>query len=434
MKQTPQDYFLRRELNDEVHTHQYEKLSPPERASCIALLVNEAERAKEWEHLAELCEIYGLTLPEKESKNLHMDMGEFRLKVERHQEFTRYTFVRQGGGEAPFSDPAANHVPEQWLSTIPGKTLVAAHVGIMQGEPDGIPPTLAEITGYFETETLSGSRAGSSSSLVFTDFRIREDGFSRFLVIANSRLPTQNGRLLLRILDVETYRMLALIALPEARSLIAKIPALDAQLTTITDAISQGSEMNDEALLEDISKFAAQLESLISSTYYRFAATRAYFGVVANRLAELRETPLEGIPTLGGFLNRRMEPARNTCESAGKSLDQLSNRINHASQLLRTRMDVRREAQNQDLLAALNRRFHLQLGLQQTVGRLTIAVFTYYSVNLIGYVSDALAVHFHWALNTVEIEAASIPFVALIAYFLVGRKVRNALVNSESLK
>ena len=430
----PEDYSLRCELNDEVHTHQYEKLNPPERAFCIALLVNEAERAKEWEHLAELCKIYGLTLPEKESKNLHMDMGEFRLKVERHQEFTRYTFVRrQGRIDAPFSDPAANHVPDEWLSTIPGKTLVAAHVDIMQGDPLDAQPSLAEIAAYFETDTLAGSRAGSSSSLVFTDFRIGKDGFSRFLVIANSRLPTQNGRLLLRILDVETYRMLALIALPEARSLIAKIPALDAQLTTITDAISQGSEMNDEALLEDISKFAAQLESLTSSTYYRFAATRAYFGVVANRLAELRETPIEGIPTLGGFLNRRMEPARNTCESAGKSLDQLSNRISHASQLLRTRIDVRREAQNQDLLAALNRRFHLQLRLQQTVGRLTIAVFTYYTVNLIGYVSDALAVHFHWALNTVEIEAASIPFVALIAYFLVGRKVRNALVNSEFL-
>ncbi|HQT26563.1 MAG TPA: DUF3422 family protein, partial [Burkholderiales bacterium] len=180
--------------------------------------------------------------------------------------------------------------------------------------------------------------------------------------------------------------------------------------------------------------FATMLEGIVSSSYYRFAATPAYFGMVANRLAELRETQLEGIPTLGGFLNRRLEPARNTCESAGKWMDLLSSRISQASQLLRTRIDVKREEQNQDLLAALNRRFHLQLRLQQTIGRLTIAVFTYYSVNLIGYVVDAIDARYHLSVNTFEIEALSIPFVALVAYFLVGRKVRHALVNSESLK
>lgn len=434
MKPLPEDHILRRELNDEVHTHQYERLMPPERVSCIVVLVGEEERVAEWLHLASLCSIYGQALPDAGSKNLHWDFGEFRLKVERHQEFTRYTFVREGGDEDPFSDSVMNYVPSDWLSSVPGKTLVAANVAVLRGEDGAPPPSFTEVSRHFETDKLAGSSMGSSSSLVFTDFRIGNDGFSRFLVIANSRLPTQNGRLLQRLLDVETYRMLALMALPEARSLISKIPAMDAQMTTITDAISQGSDMNDEALLEDISKFAARLESLISTTYYRFAATRAYFGVVASRLAELREMPLEGIPTFGGFLNRRLEPARNTCESAAKSLEQLSSRINHASQLLRTRIDVRREAQNQDLLAAMNRRFHLQLRLQQTVGRLTIAVFTYYSVNLIGYVVDALDARFHFALNTFEVEAASIPFVALIAYFLVGRKVRSALVNSESLK
>ncbi|MBY0579073.1 MAG: DUF3422 domain-containing protein [Burkholderiales bacterium] len=433
MNPLPEDYTLRRELNDEVHTHQYEKLVPPERLSYIALLVNIEERAREWAHLARLCSIYGQVLPRGESKNLHMDLGEFRLKVERHQEFTRYTFVKQGVFDDPFENPVTNHVPGDWLAALPGKTLVAAHIGVVRGEAGEAPPALDEIACYFETDTLAGSRAGSSSSLVFTDFRIREDGFSRFLVIANSRLPTQNGRLLLRLLDVETYRMLALMALPEARSMIAKMPAMDAQLTKVTNAISQGSEENDEALLEDLSKFAAQLESLISLTSYRFAATRAYFGLVANRLAELRETPMEGIPTFGGFLNRRMEPARNTCESAGKWLDLLSNRINQASQLLRTRIDVRREKQNQDLLAAMNRRFHLQLRLQQTVGRLTIAVFTYYSVNLIGYVAEACNVRFRWHIDTILIEAASIPFVAMIAYYLVGRKIRHALVDSEFL-
>lgn len=434
MNHLPEDYALRRELNDEVHTHQYEKLTPPERVSCIALLVNEEERAQEWEHLAGLCSIFGHDLPgRRESKNLNMDLGEFRLRVERHQEFTRYTFVKQGTFDDPFRDPVTNHVPADWLAALPGKMLVAAHIGVVPRASGEVPPSLDEIACCFETDTLAGSRAGSSGSLVFTDFRIREDGFSRFLLITNSSLPTQNGRLLLRLLDVETYRMLALIALPEARTLIAKIPAADAQLTKISDAISQGSEKNDEDLLEEISKFAAQMEGLVSSTYYRFAATQAYFGVVANRLAELRETPIEGIPTFGGFLNRRLEPARSTCESAARWLDLLSSRISHASQLLRTRIDVGREKQNQDLLAAMNRRFHLQLRLQQTVGRLTIAVFTYYSVNLIGYVAEACNDRFHWSVDTTLVKAASIPFVALIAYFLVGRKVRLALVNSESL-
>ncbi|NNM83485.1 MAG: DUF3422 domain-containing protein [Burkholderiales bacterium] len=431
MNRVPEDYFLRRQLNDEVHTHQYERLSPPERMSFIALLVDEADRAMEWKHLSSLCALYGMDLPEQGAKNIHLDLGEFRLKVERHQEFTRYTFVKQGEFGDPFADPVIDLVPSEWLASIPGKTLVAAHIAIVQGNPDTPPPSLDEIACCFETDTLAGSMTGSSLSLVYTDFRVKEDGFSRFLVIARSSLPTQNGRLVLRILDVETYRMLALMALPEAKRMISKIPSADAQITHITDEISQGSDKTDEELLDEISRFAAQMESMVSSTYFRFAATRAYFGMVSNRLAELRETQIEGIPTFGGFLNRRLEPAKNTCESAAKWLDLLSSRISHASGLLRTRIDVRREKQNQDLLAAMNRRFHLQLRLQQTVGRLTIAVFTYYSVNLIGYVVDAANDRFHWNLDTIVIRAASIPFVALIAYFLVGRKVRHALVSSE---
>lgn len=425
----PEEYSLRQEINDEIHTRPYEVLSPPEQVSYIALLVNEEDRAREWAHFAELCQRYDVSLPEKEQKHLRFNFGDFRLKVERHHEFTRYEFVKHGAFSRPFKYNVTDSVPADWLANLPGKTLVAAHVAIELQDP----PQLPDATKFYDAFgdlTIIGARIGRNAILAFSDFRIHEDGFSRFLIIAHDRFPAQTGRLILRLLEMETYRMLALMGLPLARSVNAALGDADSRLSTLTDAIASGSEADDEKLLDELSEFAVKVENLVSGSYYRFAATHAYFAVVANRLAELREMPIEGVATFGGYLKRRLEPARETCDAASARLDQLSARTAQASQLLRTRVDVEREKQNQQLLAAMNKRFGLQLHLQLTVERLSIAVFTYYSVNLIEYMAQAANEIFGSAMNTFVVKAASIPFVALFAY-LIGGKVRKAMRRAE---
>lgn len=426
----PIDYPQRRELNNEVHARPYEMLQAPERMSYLAVLVDEHDRNREWAHLADLCARYGQSLPPQEDKHLRLDLGELRVKVERHQEFTRYKFVRHGEYDDPFANPMTNLIPADWLAAIPGQTLVATHVAISRGSPSQASPSLAELGRHFDIATLVASRVGRNACSAYTDFRIHADGYTRLLFIDHNPLPAQTGRLMLRLLEVETYRMLALLALPPARSLIATLAKADERLTLLTDAIALGTDKTDDQLLDELSEFAATVEHMVSGNYYRFAATRAYFGLVTNRLAELREAPIEGLPTLGGFLKRRLEPARQTCDSAAHWLDLLSNRVAHAGELLRSRVDVKREAQNQALLAAMNRRSELQLHLQQTVEGLSVAAITYYAVSLIGYLVKALQHIGPWHLDEDIVKAAAIPVVAGLVY-VGARHVRHTIRRAE---
>ena len=79
---------------------------------------------------------------------------------------------------------------------------------------------------------------------------------------------------------------------------------------------------------------------------------------------------------------RRYDPAMRTCRSAKERLDELSARAERASDLLRTRVDVANQAQNVEVLRAMDRRAALQLRLQETVEGLSVVAISYYAVNL----------------------------------------------------
>ena len=89
----------------------------------------------------------------------------------------------------------------------------------------------------------------------------------------------------------------------------------------------------------------------------------------------------------------------------------LAERIDRASDLLRTRVDITREKQNQQLLEQMNKRSQLQLRLQETVEGLSVAAITYYTVGLIGYAAKSLkSVGIH--LNPELVMGLSIPLIA----------------------
>jgi uncharacterized membrane-anchored protein len=135
---------------------------------------------------------------------------------------------------------------------------------------------------------------------------------------------------------------------------------------------------------------------------------------------EFREQRIGDLRTLGGFLSRRLAPAMNSCAAAERRQEELSARIERASALLRTRVDVAREEQNQQLLAAMERRGKVALRLQQTVEGLSVAALTYYLVGLVGYGVKPLKQIFP-NLNTDWVVAASIPLLAFLVWRAVGR-------------
>jgi len=420
----PPELSIRTHLNDELHAHPYEPLNPPERVISIAMLAGRQDVEAEVAHLQALCEHFGAQAP-ADPERWRVDLGPLRLKVENHQEYTRYKFTRKLDStpqKDPFAESPLALLPEGWLAALPGKMLVAMDICVMP-YPEGASHRglLDEFRQHFDETTLSASQVGRSANLVITDFMIREDGMTRMLIFSKAQLPSQIGRLTHRLVAIETYRMLALLALPEAKHLLIELPQADARLTELTHAISDGGGADDEELMHQLTTLAAFVEKLVATHYRRFSATQAYFDMVFKRLNELHEQQVETIPSLGGILGRRLDPARTTCDSVSHWLDQLARRVGKTTGLLGTRIDVEHAKQNREMLAAMNRRFQLQLRLQQAAELLSIAIFTYYTVNLIDYVVQELALIAGHPLESLLVKAVAAPVLATTAFLFIRR-------------
>ena len=271
---------------------------------------------------------------------------------------------------------------------------------------------MAPLSAFFAGNPIVGSKVTGGAASVFTDFRIHVDGFSRFLVVNHDLKTAQAGRLLHRLFDIEVYRVMALLAFPIARKLYPELKQADRQLYAITNSMTQPNK-DDAKLLDELTALAAEVENHISSHQFRFAAASAYYQLVGQRLVDLREVRIQGIQTLGEFMKRRMEPAMHTCSSISHRFTLISERVSNASQLLRTKVDIIIERQNQGLLSSMALRAKMQLRMQQMVEGISMVAITYYAASLVGKIAEALH-SIGWHVDAEMAEGASIPFILVI--------------------
>ena len=434
MTALPNNHPERFALAEEVHARPPEVLPTPARASYLAVLVDSEDRSRETAHLARLCERFAVPPPARELTHFSARLGALRLKWERHGEFSSWTLIAPGmpsGAEStPFSEPATSLLPSGWLRDLPGLTVMAAHALIAEApaEPAKAPDEAA-LARYFEDHLVVGAEVADGEALAYTDFKIHADGCSRFLLLGRQLKPRVAGQIVQRLFEIEAYRMMALLALPMARRQSPRIVAIEKALAELTDGIARDAGA-DEALLHELTRLAAEVESGLAASQFRFGACRAYAELVRTRIAELREQRLESMPTIGAFMARRFEPAVATCLTVSQRLHDLSERVAQASALLSTRVDITRERQNQALLSSMDRRAKLQLRLQQTVEGLSIAAIVYYVVGLVAYLSKGFKAG-GLPVNADLAAGLAVPVVAVLALWAV-RKARKRIHDAES--
>ena len=418
-RRLPPNHALRAELNDEVHARPADSLRAPLRVSYLALLTDAADREREWRNICALARRFGQEAPGVTVNHLRVALGDFSLRWERHTEFTRYTFIAPGLLGDPFETPALQLVPGEFLADVPGEVMVASHGALLPAEEYGADPEeLSER--WFSGNVLIGSRIGDAAATALTDFRVREDGFSRFLLLDHHLTARQAGRSVQRVVEIDTYRMMALLALPVARELAPFLKACELELSQVTTVLESANPEDEAMLLDRLTRLEAQIESREAANDYRFSAASAYYELVQRRIGELREMRIPGLQTFGEFTERRLAPAMNTCRAASSRQEHLSERVARANQLLATRVDITRERQNQALLESMNRRAKAQLRLQETVEGLSIAAVTYYIVGLLGYLAKGLkSAGAH--VDPELIMAISIPVIAALAGFGIQR-------------
>jgi uncharacterized membrane-anchored protein len=414
----------RETLHHEVHARPYERLTAPLLLSHFALVGSDAGATRA--HLAALLEPRGLAVPTPQQSHLGTDLGGgLRLRWEQHGEFHTCTFWKQLA-EIPAGFDAMPHadVPDAWLQGQPGGWLVGLQVLVkpVVSPRQELPPLVRQC---LAEDSLVGARVMDGSADVYTDFRLRGDGFARWVVVVAETTPRRLGRLVQRLLEIETYRMMALLGLPVAREVGAALVGAERALADVAERIRLAQPSEEPELLRRLTALAAEVEGLYARTHARFSASAAYFELVQRRIEELREERVHNLQTLQEFMDRRLQPAMQTCAWAARRQQALSERISRVSNLLRTRVEIEQQLASQALLDAMNRRQKAQLLLQSAVEGLSVAAVTYYGAGLVGYLAKG-AQSAGIGVKPELAVAVSIPLIAIAVWLGIRSLHRRA--------
>ncbi len=411
---------LRIGLHNEIHARPPESMTVPLAISHVVMVCDAEQRRQSREHMARLASDHHLPAPDAGSTHTRVDLGLFRLRWELHTEFVSWTFLRPLKVD-PFGerDPetAMDVVPREWMAALPGQSLASLHLWALPAASTEPEQLVAQV---LSDETLVASTLADGFAEVYTDFKIHADGFSRMVLLAGSLSPRRLGRLVQGLLEIETYRMAALLGLPAAREASAVLASAEMELAELAQSIRSATREDEPLLLDRLTRLAGQVESQHAATHSRFSASAAYFDLVDKRIGDIAESRLGGMQTIREFMDRRLTPARSTCEWSSRRQDALSQRVSRISNLLRTRVEIEQQQSSQALLAAMNDRQGVQLKMQSTVEGLSVAAITYYIVGLVSYLAKG-AQHLGWPWSPEITAALTIPVVAGTVWWSLRR-------------
>lgn len=418
------DHPLRYDLTNELHARPFPGLKPPSHAVYLAIKqpdnAAQRDRQADRDHLLELLDRFGATHPAPGATHYFGTLGKHRIKWESHTEFTTYTIFSDGVAEKPFDPSSFDVFPQEWLARSPGACITSTMIRVetLDGPQESV---VERAKTWFVSESLAVSSVLEDSAVVAGDFRIDSGGHTRFAVFARPGTgPRRIGRIVQRLAEIETYKTMSMLGLPRARDLSKRMGEIDTRLTHLVgEMTTEGAEA--EGNLRQLLGISAELENMLAQSTFRFGATAAYEALVLQRVAALREQRISGRITIEEFMSRRFDPAMRTVKSTEARLKAMAERAIRAGDLLRTRVDVERQAQNQELLASMDKRADLQLRLQKTVEGLSVVAISYYAVNLATYLAYPVTEPLEISKS---MATAILTPIVVLAVWLMVRQIR----------
>lgn len=416
------DHPLRYAMVNELHARPFPALDVPCTAVYLAIKepqeAHNRDRAADLAHLVDLLDRHGQAHPQPGATHFSGRTGRASLKWESHTEFVTYSAFSPGNSARAFDPAEAEVFPADWLARAPGRRLVSALIRI---EP--MPATQTELLErmdeWFVAESLAVASVVDGAAVVAGDFHIDPAGHMRFAVFVREGVGARRvGRIVQRLCEVETYRAMSMLGLARARDLTGRLNELDPRLSALVGNLDSDAR-EAEALLDELLAISSELEALAVRYSFRFGATGAYEAIVNQRISVMREERVAGRQTFAEFMMRRYDPAMRTVKSAEARLKTMAERAARAAELLRTRVDVERSAQNQAVLSSMDRRADLALRLQHTVEGLSVVAISYYAVSLASYALYPLAKLAHMPKEL--LTAALVVPVALLVWLMIRR-------------
>jgi len=409
------DHELRYQLANELHARPFPEAQSPGRGVFLVLKApgkaSKRDRDADRKHLTDLLDRFGAPHPQPGATHYSGKIGRHFLKWESHTEVVTYTVILDGAGDRAFDPDDFEVFPAAWLNDAPGERVSSAMIRI---EPFGGPDDVRDkVHSWFVSESVAVSEVLDGAAVIAGDFRIDPAGHMRFAIFPRESCgPRRIGRILQRLAEIETYKALSMLGFAAARALSGEVGALDTRLSSLMAAMTDDHGDTEETL-RALLEISAELEALSAKTSFRFAATKAYEAIVMQRIEVMREAQFDGRQTFREFMTRRYDPAMRTVTSTEIRLQTMADRAMRAGELLRTRVEVARSAQNQQLLESMNKRADMQLRLQKTVEGLSVVAISYYAVSLAGYllypIADALEIS-----RGMLVGAVTLPVVGLV--------------------
>lgn len=361
---------LRHSLHDELHARPSLYFKEPAYVFHVAVMGEEHER------LALLNSFYPAPVDPEPSQGI-TNLDGHPLKWERHAEFLTLTHIIPSLADslewAPLPDALSIRL-RPYTHLLINSVQIAVRSAHKQE---------AAIHAYGFKDPC-GSSIGGGDAAVWSDFRLSECGQNRFVFENKNLNAYRQGRMIRRLLEIETYRMMASLSLPTAKMLTAQLDTFDKNLADLSERNAHQHD-NARTLLGEIAHLSAQIVSLGARHRHRFGATQAYAQLVFERLNELREARTGECQRLGVFIERRFKPTVRYCAVTEQRLESLAKNVANLSDLLQARVQVEMEEQNAEILSGLNARAEAQIKIQHAVEGLSIIAITYYLVGLLSY-------------------------------------------------
>lgn len=398
----------RARLHNELHARPSIYFEEPAHLHHYAFLDDDGIAA---DILGRVAEVAGRS-PDAEAAQEILDLGDQTLKWERHTEFFTLTLVvpKAARGE-PWPSPPTLLAE---VATAHSRALISATLILVEDEAawEGD----AEAYGFRDP---AGSSVGEGDATVWSDFRLTAGGVNRLLLVNHGLDAFRLGRMTRRLLEIETYRMMASLALPVAKAMSQELRDHELELGELSERNTDTEEASSRPLLTAISALSARLERAGARSRQRFSATEAYARIVFNRIEELREERLGDRPRLGTFILRRFRPTVHYCAAINQRQQSLAESVARLNDLLRTRAQVEIEEQNSVILQSLNERTSSQLKIQKAVEGLSVIVISYYLFSLfkLGLQSlDALGVAIEPSVAAAVLGPLGVGIIGLLAW------------------
>jgi uncharacterized membrane-anchored protein len=410
-----QDHPYRQAIIDEVHARPVELV--PElarvRRLVFAVAANAAAMAKLHDRfIAALPALQG-SVPATETRQYSFSHAKRAASWEFHTEFVTVTWW------------AGSDDMEDWPADIglellgEAQLIGATRIDVIAGSevPERLLPG-------FRLSSLCLVDVEDGAAQLVTDFVPDADRFTRFEFAAGALTPLRRSIIVRRLLEVETYRTMALLGLPLAREISPELRDTEIELTAVVQTLSAATstEKVQEALLA-LHGLSVRSGQLSERSSYRFAACQAYGSILRHRLAGLHERVTPQGSSLTNYVGNRVEPALATCAAVEKRIAVLTDKIERAIGLLNVRIGLDMQIQNKAVLQTIAQTARSQFRLQRTVEGLSVIAISYYALGILSYALAGPLEELHFE-KTLTLSLAA-PIVVLCVW-LMARAVRKA--------